>query len=208
MYSNANYIVLGAVIEKVTAKPLATAAREMIFQPLGLKRTAFDTSGAVVPGRVDGYSRARDASEKFIHAAYIDIAEAGGAGAMRSCSGDLCRWQDELFANWLFGAHWTQVMITPGRLRDGRVSGSHRFHARDNAAYGDVQYGMGLLIAPPGPAGRSVQHYGFINGFAAVLETWLDHGLTMAVLCNADVGPGLPFHGIRQAVVDHLLPHT
>lgn len=208
LYSNANYIVLGAVVEKVTGKPLAVAATEMIFQPLGLEHTAFDTSGAVVPGRVDGYSRVDGAPGKFVHAAYIDIAEAGGAGAMRSCSGDLCRWQRELFANRLFNARWTEAMITPGRLRDGRISGSHRFSPQDNASYGNVQYGMGLLVAPPSPAGRSVQHYGFINGFAAVLETWLDHGLTMAVLCNADIGPGFPFHGVRQAVVDHLLPHA
>lgn len=208
LYSNANYIVLGAVVEKVTGKPLAVAAADMIFRPLELNHTAFDTSDAVIHGRVDGYSRVDGAPGKFVHAAYIDIAEAGGAGAMRSCSGDLCRWQHKLFANHLFDARWTQALITPGRLRDGRISGSHRFSPQDNASYGKVQYGMGLLIAPPGPAGRSVQHYGFINGFAAVLQTWLDHGLTMAVLCNADIGPGLPFHGVRQAVVDHLLPHA
>ncbi|MHB1872182.1 MAG: serine hydrolase domain-containing protein [Steroidobacteraceae bacterium] len=169
LYSDANYIVLGAVVEKVTAKPIAAAASELIFQSFELKRTAFDSSAAVVPGRVSGYSRSHGASGNFIHAAYIDIVEAGGAGAMRSCSGDLCRWQEALFSNRLFSARWTQAMITPGRLRNGRVSGSHRFLPQDNASYGDVQYGMGLLIAPPGPAGRSVQHYGFVNGFAAVL---------------------------------------
>jgi CubicO group peptidase (beta-lactamase class C family) len=208
LYSNANYIVLGAVVEKVTGKPLAVAATEMIFQPLGLKNTAFDTSDAVVSGRVDGYSRVDGATGKFVHSAYIDIAGTGGAGAMRSCSGDLCRWQHELFANRLFNARWTQAMLEPGRLRDGRISGSHRFSPQDNASYGDVQYGMGLLIAPPGPQGRSVQHYGFINGFAAVMQTWLDQGLTMAVLCNADIGPGLPFRDVRQAVTDNLLPQA
>ncbi len=208
LYSNANYIVLGAVVEKVTGKSLAVAATEMIFRPLGLARTSFDTVDAVVPGRVDGYSRTDGAAGTFVHAHYIDIAEAGGAGAMRSCCDDLCRWHHALFANQLFDANWTQTMITPGRLRDGRISGAHRFSPEDNASYGDVQYGMGLLIARPDSSGRSVQHYGFINGFAALLQTWLDQGLTMAVLCNADIGPGLPFHGVRQAAVDHLLPHA
>jgi hypothetical protein len=48
-------------------------------------------------------------------------------------------------------------------------------------------------------------HYGFIDGFASVLQTWTEAQVTMAVLCNADVGPATPFRVIRQAVVKSAL---
>ena len=38
-YSNANYRLLGAIIESVTGKPMATNFKEMIFAPLGLQHT-------------------------------------------------------------------------------------------------------------------------------------------------------------------------
>lgn len=202
-YSNANYVVLGAVVEQVTGRPLAEAAAALLFRPLGLERTAFDTSADVVRGRVEGYTRAKGAPSGWAHAEHLDVALAGGAGAMRSCTADLCRWHHALFSHQVFEARWTAAMTTPGRLRDGQPSGSRRFSPED-ASYGDTQYGMGLLLPPPGKTGRTALHYGYINGFSALLESHLDLGLTTAVLCNADPGPALPFRGIRDAVVAHL----
>jgi CubicO group peptidase (beta-lactamase class C family) len=205
-YSNPNYIVLGAVVEQVIGRPLADAAAEMIFRPLELDATAFDTAAAVIPDRADGYTPMAGKSGAFAHAHFIDIAQAGGAGAMRSNTHDLCRWHHALFNNRLFDARHVHMMLAPGRLRDGRLSGSHRFSPDDDRSYGDVQYGMGLLLPPPDHGHRSVAHYGFIDGFAACLETWLDAGLTIAMLCNADMGPAMPFHDLRRLVREKLLP--
>ncbi len=126
LYSNANYIVLGAVIEKITATPLAETMRALVFAPLGLTDTAFDDSAEIVRGRVSGYTRAAKAGS-FMHADYIPIAEAGGAGAMRSTARDLCAWHHRLLSGDLFDATHVRAMMTPGRLRDGRLSGAHRF---------------------------------------------------------------------------------
>jgi hypothetical protein len=49
-----------------------------------------------------------------------------------------------------------------------------------------------------------ISHNGFINGFSAVLESYVDRRLTFAVLCNADVGPRLPFRAIRRALNEQL----
>lgn len=198
LYSNANYIVLGAVIEQVTGTPLAEAMRRMIFAPLALTSAAFDMAGAVVPGRASGYTPGDKAAD-FVNAAYIEIADTGAAGAMRATAPDLVRWHEALFSGALFEHRWVEEMLTPGRLRDGRVSGANRFSPND-ASYGDVQYGMGLLLPPAEARGRSALHYGYINGFSACLETWIDHGITMAVLCNGDVGPHLPFRAVRAAI--------
>ncbi|WP_295683006.1 serine hydrolase, partial [uncultured Nevskia sp.] len=136
LYSNANYIVLGAVIEQLTAMSLADAAAAMIFKPLGLDKTAFDSSDAVVAGRVDGYSPVDGSPGSFTHPPIIEISEAGGAGAMRSTASDLGRWHRALFTNRLFDRRFLDEMITPGRLRDGRLSGENRF-SPDDASYGE-----------------------------------------------------------------------
>ncbi|MCY7355366.1 MAG: beta-lactamase family protein [Lysobacter sp.] len=205
LYSNANYIVLGAVVEKVAAMSLAAAAATMIFKPLGLTRTAFDRSEDVVSGRVDGYSPVEGNIGTFTRAPFLEISETGGAGAMRSTVADLCLWHHALFANRIFDARFVEMMVTPGRLRDGRLSGSNRFSS-DDASYGDVQYGMGLLVSPPSQKYRSVLHYGFINGFAACMESFIDVGLTTAILCNGDIGPNTPFRVLRRIVSEQLLP--
>lgn len=202
-YSNANYIVLGAVVEQVTGRPLAQAAEAMMFKPLGLGRTAFDRTGAAVKGRVQGYTPIEGAAPGFTPAAFLEISETGGAGAMRSTAEDLCRWHHALLGGRLFGAEWVRAMLAPGRLRDGRISGANRFSAED-AVYGEVQYGLGLLLSPPGEAPRTISHYGYINGFSAYLETYVDLGLSTAILCNADVGPAMPFRAVRRIVAARL----
>lgn len=202
LYSNANYKVLGAVIEQVTGKPLATAMSELVTQPLGLKSLAFDSNSAVVSGRVSGYAAAEGAA-RFKNADHIDITKVGAAGAMRGTAADLVRWHDLLLSGALLDKARVQELLTPGRLRDGRLSGANRFNPQD-AGYGETQYALGLLVSPSAKFGPLVQHYGYIEGFSACLETYTDHGVTMAVLCNGEVGPNLPFRGIRRAIVAHL----
>ncbi|MDV2449413.1 serine hydrolase domain-containing protein [Xanthomonas hortorum] len=204
-YSNANYIVVGAVIEQVTGLALADAAREHLFKPLGLQHTAFDTTTVLVPGRVDGYSPIDGLAGTYSRAAFIEISDTGGAGAMRSTTSDLCRWHHALFAQQLFGNDFLGQMIEPGRLRDGRLSGTQRF-SREEDSYGDVQYGMGLLLPAATGTQRSVLHYGYINGFSACLETYIDVGMSCAILCNGDIGPNLPLRALRRIVATRLLP--
>lgn len=199
LYSNANYIVLGALIEQVMAMPLKAAVTKLVFEPLSLEQTAFDTSGEVVPGRASGYSRADKDGPPFVNAGWLDPSQAGGAGAMRSSVGDLCKWHHLLLSNRLFDAAHTELMLAPGRLRDGRLSSANRL-SPDDASYGDTEYACGLLVSGPSQAQPSIMHYGFISGFSAVLQTWTGPRVTFAILCNADVGPGVPFSAVRRAI--------
>ena len=200
LYSNSNYIVLGAVIEKVTGQTLSDALGSLVFRPLGLRDTTMDHVADVVRNRASGYTVVEGKTPAFANADYFQISEAGGAGAMRSNANDLVKWHHALLSGGLFGARWLATMTTPGRLRDGRLSGANRF-SPDDANYADVQYACGLLVQSGGSHGRVISHNGFINGFAATLESYPDKGVTFAVLCNSDVGPALPFRAIRRAVV-------
>jgi CubicO group peptidase (beta-lactamase class C family) len=55
-YSNAGYILLGLVVEKVSGKAYDAFVKERLLDPLGMKNTGFAESDAVVPGRATGYT--------------------------------------------------------------------------------------------------------------------------------------------------------
>ncbi|MGB8843933.1 MAG: serine hydrolase domain-containing protein [Aliidongia sp.] len=203
-YSNANYIVLGAVIESVTRMPLARALSDLVFTPLHLTSTAMDLSSEVVPNRASGYTRTDNQAAPFENAAFIEVSEAGGAGAMRANAIDLCRWHNSLLEERLFDRAHIDLMLTPGRLRDGRLSSANRFSAED-AHYGDIEYACGLLISGFSDPNPSIIHYGNINGFSAALQSYEKSRVTFAVLCNSDAGPDLPFRAVRKHIVSHYL---
>ena len=199
-YSNANYIMAGALIEQVSGKALPRAFRELIFSPLRLKKIAMDYADDDVARRVVGYSHAENQPPAFVPAAFMKVEEAGGAGALRGTASDLCRWHHALLNGRLLDPAHLQIMLAPGRLRDGRLSGANRFSPED-AHYGDVQYGCGVLVSPASDAHPNIMHYGFISGFSAMLLTELKARRTVAILFNADPGPALPFSKLRKLIL-------
>jgi CubicO group peptidase (beta-lactamase class C family) len=204
-YSNANYHVLGAILEQVAGQPLAVVGRTLLFDRLGMAHTAFDHDGDIVPGRATGYAFGDGDPPVLRNAPCIDIAQAGAAGAMRGTADDLCRWHAALLDGRVLDAAGLRAVLAPARLRDGRPGSAHRARAED-AAMGATEYGFGLLLDRATRDGSLiVQHNGFIAGFSAYLATHVPSRLTVACLCNADPNPGLPFRALRRAVFAELL---
>ena len=56
-YSNSNFLVLGAIVEKVTSRPFTTMVEENVFHAAGMKQTGYRTSA--VPTAAIGYTRTR-----------------------------------------------------------------------------------------------------------------------------------------------------
>ena len=54
-YSNANYLVLGALVEAVAGEPYAAVVRARIFEPLGMRHAFADPAAAVAAGLATGY---------------------------------------------------------------------------------------------------------------------------------------------------------
>lgn len=62
-YNNAGYVLLSALIERVSGHTLRAFADEFMFRPLAMNATFFnDRALAVVPNRADGYHRTPDGS--------------------------------------------------------------------------------------------------------------------------------------------------
>ena len=205
LYSNANYILIGAIIEKATEKSLTDAASTLLLQPLGLHYTAFDTPSDIVLGRVSGYTPTGKPDSPFQNAEYLDVSLAGAAGAMRSTASDLCRWHHALSRGDALPMSLAKMMTLPGWLRNGQLSSTNRFSENDKSM-GNTQYGLGLMLDNATLDGSLIaNHHGGINGFASYLASHPSSDLTYACLCNADTHPGLPFRDIRREVFADLL---
>lgn len=200
LYSNANYILLGAVVESVTKQSLAAAAHQLIFEPLGLRHTEFDNHSEVVKNRASGYTVTGRSEAPFVNADFIPVEQTGGSGAIRTTANDLCRWHHALLYGSFLSAGARKAIIAPAKLRDGRSITKGRFDPSDNNM-GETSYGYGLMLDHSTKHhGVIAMHNGFVSGFSAYLATHVPTKLTVACMCNADPSENLPFRQLRRAV--------
>jgi D-alanyl-D-alanine carboxypeptidase len=200
LYSNANYILLGAVVESVTKQSLAKAASQLIFEPLGLTHTEFDNHSEVVINGASGYTGTESSETPFINADFIPIEQTGGAGAIRTTAEDLCRWHHSLLYGTFLSAGARKALIEPAKLKDGRSITKGRFDPNDNNM-GETSYGYGLMLdRSTKNHGVIAMHNGFVSGFSSYLATHVPSRLTVACMCNLDPGQNLPFRLLRKAV--------
>lgn len=93
-YSNAGYIVLGLVIEKVSGMTYDEYVKTKIFGPLGMNDTAAFESDAVVPKRASNYTRGEDGTLRTnVH---MRPGRGSSAGGGYSTVGDLLRFTREV----------------------------------------------------------------------------------------------------------------
>jgi D-alanyl-D-alanine carboxypeptidase len=166
-YNNSGYILLGAIIEKVSEETYEAFVDERIFKPLGMKDSRYDSTEAIIPRRVRGYQRGPGG---FVNAPYLSMTQPYAAGALLSTVDDLAIWNDALLAGRLVGKEWLDKAYTPFRLENGESSG----------------YGYGWFIGDF--AGhRSIEHGGGINGFTSYEMTFPEDRLFLAILTNSAV---------------------
>lgn len=118
-YSNSNYALLDAVIEKVSNESWGAFMKAEIFDKLGMADTAADDAGDVVPRRASGYSLKDGAPGRFRNADFTDMSVPYAAGALRSTADDMARWNGALFGRKLLKPESLKEILAPGRLRNG-----------------------------------------------------------------------------------------
>lgn len=102
-YSNSNYNVLAAVIEKVSGKSYGDFLEEAVFRPLGMRDTLHHGDArAVVPRLAAGYAPAGgDAVER---APCLDWSIKAGNGSLITTVDDLAKWDRALYGDALLSA--------------------------------------------------------------------------------------------------------
>jgi CubicO group peptidase (beta-lactamase class C family) len=158
VYSNTNYEILGAIIEKVSGKTYGEMLASRLFGPLGLKDTGLDGDDLILPHRALGYSRE---GERLLYAHSESLTVPWAAGAMYSTTGDLARWASALYGGKVLKPASLKEMTTPG--------------------LGD--YAMGLLVAADA-GGQVIWHNGGIEGFHSYLAWRPGSRVTVVILAN------------------------
>ena len=89
-YSNLGYAMAGRLIEVTSAEPFADAVSDLIFQPLGMKRTTFRPTLAMTYPIAQGHST--ENSEVIIARPAADHSGYWPAGSMFTSGNDFARW--------------------------------------------------------------------------------------------------------------------
>lgn len=162
-YSNSNYILLTAIIEKVSGRNYSDYLRESIFLPLNMLDTCYDDPNRIIKYRARGYSL-KDG--ELINAPHIDMTVPAGAGGLLSTIEDLFAWDQGLRSDRILSPTSKAKMFTP--------------YIED--------YGYGWVIKKFNHH-LIAQHSGGIEGFVSQMVRFLDEDLCLIILINFDFAP-------------------
>jgi CubicO group peptidase (beta-lactamase class C family) len=166
LYNNSGYILLGAIIEKVSGQTYEQFVRKNIFEPLGMKHSFYGSATRVIPRRVPGYTMSRDGIE---NAQYISMTQPYAAGSLLSNVDDLALWDAALYTDRVVKQASLQKAFTPYVLKDGTPTG-----------YG---YGWGKTSYE---GHTIIEHGGGIHGFSTMVIHMPDDHVFIALLTNRD----------------------
>jgi len=175
-YSNTNYLILGALAERVGRAPLADQLQRRFFGPLGLGHT-FDQIGETAAGPVaHGYRFAPDRpgpidlSDGTAMTPFTSvITAAGGAGSLASTPNDLVHWARALYNGAVVSPGSVQLMLDD-------VARTAKFHT-------PIPYGLGVQ-AVDFDGHLAYGHSGRLLGFRSLVRWLPEERIGIAVLTN------------------------
>lgn len=115
-YSNSNYFILGAIIEKITGKPYAQVLQENIFNPLSMTNSGVIQITEILKNKAYGYIKLDDT---LTVAPCWNTSGAFSAGNIYSTIEDLFKWQLALQSNTLINKENFETMLTLNFSRYG-----------------------------------------------------------------------------------------
>ena len=97
-YSNANYLLLGMILEKVTGKPYDKVIRDQILIPLNLVHTYIPNNTYLIHDYSHGYRHNFKKNGRWVdYTQFVHSSWLGAAGAMTSNADDLLTFMEYLF---------------------------------------------------------------------------------------------------------------
>lgn len=177
-YNNSGYVLLGAIIEKVSGQPYHAFLEQRIFVPLGMAHTAYEGHERSSWPTAAGHSAL---DKGFGPARQLGKNQSYAAGELVSTVDDLAKWDAAVGKKLLKPATW-QRAFTSYRLADGKDSN-----------YG---YGWELTLIQGEP---TVGHSGSTRGYRSYGLRVPGKGIYVAVLTNGDSGTVVPDVVARRA---------
>ena len=177
-YSNSNFLLLGAIVERQTGRDFPSVAEDEIFRPLGLTNTRYEFDPSHPPAL--GYTRTPSAGGNADAARWqpawetltpgSDFMPGSPMGGGYSTVDDLARFADALIENRLLTSEMTTLVLT------GRIDAD--YGGRDGYGF-ETRVTNGVRMAG---------HRGSLAGSSNQVEFYPDLGYVLVVLGNSDSG--------------------
>jgi D-alanyl-D-alanine carboxypeptidase len=167
-YSNLGYILLGAMIERVTRRSYYDYVQDVVFEPAGMTRTGSLPEDVAVEGRAIGYDQPPGTRERISAMPFIDYRGLAACGAYSTVD-DLARFVSAVRTNRLLNGKYTRLLLEPKQqVMEGR------------------SYAYGFTVEEHPGEGRWVGHNGNDHGMNA--EVWFapETDYVVIVLSNFD----------------------
>ncbi|MFE0734759.1 MULTISPECIES: serine hydrolase domain-containing protein [Streptomyces] len=168
-YSNANFVVVGMLIEKLTGRPLADAYERRIFKPLKLRKTSYVHPDTRIKGlHVRGYLHPDAAGEPLVDSTEQTVSWAQAAGAVISSPADLNTFTSALMRGRLLSPAMMEAMttVTPTDATNTRF------------------YGLGLRRYDLSCGVQVYGHTGTVQGFYTYAFSTRDGRRSLSAVAN------------------------
>jgi CubicO group peptidase (beta-lactamase class C family) len=119
VYSNNGYMLLGAIIEKVSGVSYPEYLEKNLFKPAGMMQTHFGDDYKIIKNRAASYVYSRVESQ-FLNAANDKVETAYSAGGIQSTAQDIFKWHRALLAYKLIKKESLEKARTEHRLPGGK----------------------------------------------------------------------------------------
>ncbi len=177
-YSNAGFIVLGAIIEKISGQDYYSYVRDRIYKPAGMLNTGFYEPRKEIENLAIGYTRmgpdGKPGNEVKDNNDRREI-KGGPAGGGYSTAEDLLKFHVALRSFKLLNREFTDLVVT------GKVDGA--------GPIGRYAYGFGDKIFE---GKRIVGHNGGWPGVAVNFDMYPELGYTAIIVMNVDPPAMMP----------------
>lgn len=182
-YSSTNYLILGHIVEVVSGESWEHYAQAHLFAPAGMTQTSTIAQESQLGDMARGYAVANGG---IVASQPLAESWAGPAGGIVSTVGDLAKWGAALADGTIISNADYQLLVTPGRLRDGTSS----------------QYGLGMMVDTFEGEPR-VWHNGNTFGFDASDQLFPTKHVRIIALTNSEDGES---DEIAEGIYDDLFP--
>ncbi|WP_142683060.1 serine hydrolase domain-containing protein [Chitinophaga polysaccharea] len=184
-YSNTNYVLLAAIVAKVSGMSFSDYMKENIFKKIGMTNTLV-YSKYIGKGPLSNYAAgyAWDAGDnKFVapecmmaHRYIFYLGGVDGAYGICSTVKDLLKWDQALYTEQLVSSATLEEAFTPQRLKDSSYAGFSE----------SMPYGFGWILSADTSENTFVWHSGGFSGYTSLITRYTKRHLTVIVLQNIE----------------------
>jgi CubicO group peptidase (beta-lactamase class C family) len=166
-YCNTGFILLGAIIEKVTGKDYWDYIKEHIYSPAEMDNTIGFDRNKTLPNVAMGYEKVQEEGKAFWRkTAFAGKINGSPSGGGFSAVDDLLKFAEALGSDLLISSESKELLMSV------------------KASSGSMDYGYGFIIESSSKFGRVVGHGGAGFGVSANFRMFVDKGYTMIIVSN------------------------